>query len=150
MTTTQFDASEVLRAGLKTWWTAQGTLSSLGTPSMGGDDGSPGSAVSSIPHASVRFADASLNGITNGSRYYSCPVVFQVYHNTPSEASTSLKPLSRLLGQMNDATSYFPALSEGAVTEARVVRFNQTQLSKTLWRNEIETEFTVRLDRTAA
>lgn len=150
MTTDQFDAGEVLRANLATWWASQ-SLSTLGTPSMGGDDGSAASSgTTAHPRASVRFGDVAVSGITNSSKYHSCPVTWQVYHNTPAEASAAGKPLWKLLAKMQDKTISLPTLTEGYVSGVRVLRFNHTQLAKTLWRVECETDFEIVLDRSAS
>ncbi len=149
MTTSVFDPTSLLKTGLQSWWTANSAaLSSLGTPIIASDDGSPASTeTDELPVVVIRLGDASIIAITNSSRMHKATVTFQVMHNTRGEATEAADPLDKLLCSMAHSRSGMLSISEGSVVGVAVDRFACRQLSKFRWRAEREVEFTIQIDR---
>lgn len=145
MAVTILDPNELLRQGLKNWWLAQASLSSLGDVYLARDDGSPVSGATDTPHVIIRFGDAVLDRTSNSQRYWQADVTFEIFGNSAADVNLSCKPLDVLLAEMPGSQ---PSLPEGSLIELRWRRSRLIQLGANRWRADRECEADVVVSRT--
>lgn len=143
---TQYDPSEILRQGIKTWWEAQ-SLSSLGPVALRADDGSPASVESDLPNTTIRIAPCVRDSYTNMATYWSCGLTIEVHHGSPEECATAINPLDALLEAMIEDDSTLPAMPRGYLESMRLERSDVVQIDPMLWRADRELSVGLVIDR---